>query len=123
MKLDLEWKGYYEYTYNNVQKYAPLKAGVYKISFKQQDETLKVRYVGQSDNLDKRLKEHLDFENEPNECLIERLKKYHAEFSFAEVDKQTDREGAERALYRHYKPICNDPDVIPNGPDIDINVK
>lgn len=122
-KLNLNWKGYYEYTYDNVQKYAPLKAGVYKIAIKQQGGTLRVRYVGQADNLDKRLKQHLDFENEQNECLVERLKKYHAEFSFAEAGNQTDRNGAERALYNHYEPICNDPDAIPNGPDIDINVR
>jgi excinuclease UvrABC nuclease subunit len=121
--LQLNWKGYYEYISDNVQKYAPTKAGVYKISVKQQDDTLKVRYVGQANDLDRRLKKHLDVDNEQNECLAERIRKYHTEFSFAEISNQDDRDGAERALYNHYKPTCNDPDAIPDGPDIDINHK
>lgn len=121
--LQLYWKGYYEYTSNNVQKYAPAGAGVYKISVKQKDGKLKVRYIGQANNLDRRLKEHLDTDNEQNECLVERIKKYHTEFSFAEISGQNGRNGAELALYNYYKPECNDPDRIPNEPDIEINSK
>jgi excinuclease UvrABC nuclease subunit len=120
-KLELDWQGYYKYTSGNVQKYAPTKGGVYKISFRQKNGNLKVRYVGQANDLDRRLKEHLDLDNEQNECLVERLKKYNAEFSFAEISTQNDRNGAEKALYDYYKPVCNDPDKIPNGPDIEIN--
>lgn len=119
--IQLDWKGYFEYTDGNVQKYAPTKAGVYKIGIKQKDEKLAVRYIGQANDLDRRLKEHLDLDNEPNECLVERLRKYHAEFSFAEVNTQSDRDGAEKALYDFYEPACNDADAIPNGPDIEIN--
>jgi len=121
--LQLNWKGYYEYTTENVQKYAPNRAGVYKISVKQEGGDLKVRYVGQANDLDRRLKEHLDTDNEQNDCLAERIKKYHTEFSFAEISNQNDRDGAELALYNHYSPKCNDPDGIPNGPDIEINYK
>lgn len=121
--LQLDWKGYYEYTSDNVQKCAPTSGGVYKISVKQQGGGLKVRYVGQANDLDRRLKEHLDTDNEQNECLAERVKKYHTEFSFAEVGDQSDRDGAELALFNYYKPECNDPDGIPNGPDIEINFK
>ncbi|MCC6323771.1 GIY-YIG nuclease family protein [Candidatus Nomurabacteria bacterium] len=120
-KIELTWQGYYEYTSDNVQKYAPTNAGVYKIGIKQKDGKLAVRYIGQANDLDRRLKEHLDLKNEQNECLAERLKKYHAEFSFAEVSSQGDRDGAEKALYDFYTPDCNDPDGIPNGPDIEIN--
>ncbi len=122
-KLQLSWKGYYKYTESNVQKYSPVKAGVYKVGIRQQGGKLAVRYIGQTNNLDRRLKEHLDFENEENECLVKRLRKYDARFSFAEVSSQSDRDGAEKALYDNYKPVCNDTDVIPNGPDININVR
>ena len=121
--LNLDWKGYYKYTADNVQKYAPTSAGVYKIAIEQKDGTLKVRYVGQANDLDRRLKEHLDLDNEQNECLKERLKKYTAYFSFADVSLQSDRDGCELALYTYYKPVCNDPDGIPNGPVLEINVK
>src|SRR3989344_1734594 len=36
----------------------------------------------EQNDLDRRLKEHLDLKNEENECLVERLRKYHAAFSF-----------------------------------------
>src|SRR3989344_1720599 len=121
--IQLDWKGYFGYTEDNVQKYAPTRAGVYKIGIKQKDGNLAVRYVGQANDLDRRLKEHLDLKNEENECLAERLRKYHAEFSFAEVSTQNDRDGAEKALYDYYAPQCNDSDSIPNGPDIEINVR
>ena len=122
-KLQLDWKGYHEYTEENVQKYTPTRAGIYKIGIKQQNGKLAVRYVGQANDLDRRLKEHLDLKNEQNECLAERLRKYNAEFSFAEVGTQNDRDGAEKALYDYYAPQCNDSDAIPNGPDIEINVR
>ncbi len=120
-KIQLDWQGYYKYTDENVQKYASTNAGVYKIGIKQKDGKLKVRYVGQANDLDRRLKEHLDLDSEQNKCLEERLRKYHAEFSFAKVSTQNDRNGAEKALYDYYKPTCNDEDAIPNGPDIEIN--
>ena len=121
--IQLDWQGYHKYTAENVQNYAPTGAGVYKISFKQTDGKLKVRYVGQTNDIDRRLNEHLDIDNEQNECLVERLGKYNAEFSFAEVSTQSDRDGAEKALYEHYQPTCNDRDAIPNGPDLEINPK
>lgn len=119
--LKLDWQGYYKYVPESVQKYAPTNGGVYKISFEQNDGKLKVRYVGQANDLDRRLKEHLDLKNEENECLAGRLRKYRAEFAFAEISTQNDRDGAEKALYDYYKPVCNDEDAIPNGPDIEIN--
>jgi excinuclease UvrABC nuclease subunit len=112
--LSLTWKGYYKYTIENVEQYAPDKPGVYKIAILQKGGRLKVRYVGQTDNLKRRLKEHLDFDREENECLRERLKKYSASFAFAAVARQGDRDGAERALYLHYEPVCNDEDSIPS---------
>ena len=122
-KLTLDWKGYYGYTGKDVKQYAPSKAGVYKISFKQKDGKFVVRYVGQANDIERRLNEHLDLENEQNECLAERLRKYNASFSFAEISGQSDCDGAEKALYDHYQPVCNDPDAIPNGPDIEINIR
>ena len=120
-QLQLDWQGYYQYTDANVQKHAPTSGGVYKIGIKQKDGKLAVRYVGQANDLDRRLKEHLDLDNEQNGCLAERLRKYHAEFAFANVGTQSDRDGAEKALYDYYEPACNDEDAIPNGPDIEIN--
>lgn len=112
---------YYRYTLENVNEFASIKSGVYKISFKQDTGYLKVRYIGQAKNILDRLKQHLDFKNEKNECLVERLRQYHAEFAYAVVDSQEDRDGAERALYNYYEPICNNSDAIPNGPSLIVN--
>lgn len=120
-KINLDWHGYYKYNSDNVDKYVPEKAGVYKIAVLQSNDKLKVHYVGQSTDLNNRLKAHLDLKNEENDCLIEHLRKYHRRFKFAQVALQNNRDGAERALYFYYIPECNDPDAIPDGPDIDIN--
>ena len=120
-KLHLTWIGYYKYTSDSVSKNVPEDAGVYKISVSQQDDTLKVHYVGQAENLQKRLKEHLNVDSEKNKCLAEHLSKYSCSYKFALVSRQEDRDAAEKALYIHYKPECNDPDAIPNAPDVEIN--
>ncbi|MBI4378245.1 MAG: hypothetical protein HY578_04010 [Nitrospinae bacterium] len=49
------------------------------------------------------------------------MTKYLCHFKFVLLSLQEERDTAERALYLHYKPECNDPDVIPSGPDVDIN--
>jgi len=121
--LGLIWEGYYGYTDKNVDKYAPARSGVYKIGIVQKGGRLKVRYIGQANDLQARLKEHLDFDSEQNECLRSRLEKYTARFAFAEISGQKDRHGAERALYHHYRPVCNDEDSIPTGPDVVINYR
>ena len=120
-RLHLTWNGYYKYTSDSVSRNVPEEAGVYKISVSQQDGTLKVHYVGQSENLQKRLKEHLDIENEQNECLARHISKYSCSYKFALVPKQEDRDAVERALYIHYRPECNNPDAIPDVPDVEIN--
>jgi len=120
-KLNPTWNGYYSYNNSSVEKNVPESAGVYKISVSQQDKTLKVHYVGQAENLRKRLKEHLDTANEQNECLVEHIEKYACSYNFALISRQEDRNVAERALYIHYKPDCNNPDAIPDAPDVEIN--
>lgn len=120
-KLNLIWNGYYSYNDSSVERNVPESAGVYKISVSQQDKTLKVHYVGQAENLRKRLKEHLDTTNEQNKCLVEHIERYTCSYKFALVSRQGDRDAAERALYIHYKPECNDPDAIPDAPDVEIN--
>jgi len=121
-RLNLEWKGYYIYTWENVNMHAPYnRAGVYKVGVRQSNGNWKIRYVGQANDLDRRLKEHLDFSNEKNECLVEKLRKYECGFCFAKISSQDDRNGSENYLYRFYKPSCNNPDAIPNDSHIEIN--
>ena len=120
-KITLDWQGYYDYTEDNVLARAPTNAGVYKIGVKLKNGNIRVCYVGQANDLERRLREHLDLDNEQNECLVEQLKKYITKFSFAKVSTKSDRDGAEKALYTHYGPECNDGNAIPNEPDVEIN--
>lgn len=115
--MKLEWSSLYEYNGSNVNVYAPLSAGVYRLSC-QMDDKRPVFYVGQTDNLDQRLRYHLSNE-EANGCIVRKLRRYTCYFRFAKVERQADRNGAERALYDHFSPECND--VVPPGPAADIN--
>ena len=117
-KVELKWSSIILYTLSNVKKSAPLSAGVYRLSF-EKDDKLTVFYVGQADNLDKRLSEHLSDE-EQNDCIRRKLKNYTCHFRFAKVASQGDRDCAERALYDHYdEPECNI--ITPPGEPCDIN--
>jgi excinuclease UvrABC nuclease subunit len=119
-RLYLKWVGYYEYTKENVVSFVPERAGVYKLSVQLKNGNLRPFYVGQTVNLEKRLIEHLQT-FEPNDCIRKKVGNYICHFKFALLSWQEDRDGAERALFLHYKPECNDPDAIPSGPDVDIN--
>ena len=89
-------------------------AGVYRLSYYcEKDEKYRVYYVGQSKNLRSRLSDHLP-NNEEDECCEKYLGKYDCYFRTALISKQSDRDGAEVALYDYYKPKC-----VERKPDVD----
>lgn len=114
-KLTLDWNGYYAYNEQNVARFVPTQAGVYVLAGNQ-----RVFYVGQARDLRERLYAHLQ-SAEPNSCIREYIGRYFCSFKFALLSRQEDRDAAERALYLHYRPVCNDPNAIPNVPLVDIN--
>lgn len=105
-KLTLDWSDVIQYTGSNVNIHAPLSAGVYRLSCKEGDK-LPVFYVGQAENLYERFRDHLS-DGEPNACIVRCLRRYTCYFRFAKVARQADRDCAERALYDHYNPRCNE---------------
>src|SRR3990167_7036658 len=111
-KLTLDWKGYYGYSEQNVSWYVPAQVGVYVLAVQLQGSNLRVFYVGQASDLRERLYAHLQ-STEPNSCIREYVGKYICHFKFAFLYRQEDRDAAERALYFHYRPACNDPNAIP----------
>ncbi len=113
-QVALAWHPYRPLTWPNVQTYAPASAGVYKLAVLNTEGTLTVFYVGQSGDLDARLKDHLS-DSEPNHCLREMIRQYDCRFSVASVASQQDRDAAERKLYLYFRPSCNE--VVPSGPD------
>lgn len=111
--VTLAWQRYLPLNLANVQAYAPVKAGVYKIAVNLVNGQKRVVYVGKADDLDARLKDHLS-EWEPNMDLHSLVRRYECSFSLAVVPLQTDRDAAERALYLNFRPSCNE--QVPSGP-------
>jgi hypothetical protein len=61
-------------------------------------------YVGQADDLEMRLQEHLAG-IEPDPCMQQKIAA--SAFRFAEIEAKRDRNGVERFLYDRYRPECN----------------
>lgn len=113
-QVTLNWEPYRQFTWDNVQSHVPLKAGVYKLAVHLKNGELRVFYVGQAADLDSRLKDHLG-ESELNDALRSMVEQYQCSFTFALVPLAQERNAAERALYLHFRPSCNDQE--PSGPD------
>ena len=111
--VTLAWQRYLPFSLANVQAYAPVQAGVYKIAVNLTTGKKQVVYVGQAADLDSRLKDHLS-EWECNLDLYSLVRQYQCSFAFAAVPLQADRDAAERALYLHFRPSCNT--QVPTGP-------
>lgn len=99
------WSNLYPYTKANVQKYAPLTGGVYRLSYKKNSDCF-VFYVGQSNNLERRLLEHLS-SSEIDICIKRHLRDYSCFFRFIEISSQDERNRIEREQIDKYNPDCN----------------
>lgn len=119
--MNLDWIGPHRLTDENVTKYVSAEPGVYRLSVEQTNGEKRIVYVGQSKNLEDRQNQYLNYETK-NECLLNHLKNHNCYFKVARVDYADDRDGAERALYDHFKgPECNDKDRIPDVQPLDMN--
>lgn len=99
------WSNRNSYTKTNVQKYAPLTSGVYRLIYKKGDEYY-VFYVGQSNNLERRLLEHLS-SSEEDPCIKRHLRDYECFFRFVEISSLDERNRLEREQIQEYSPNCN----------------
>ena len=77
-----------------------------------------LRWAGASD-LEDRLLDHLS-DSEENECIKTKVARFICGYEYAEVAKQSDRDGIEKFLYDHYPPECNQ--VDPGGTPIKVNL-
>lgn len=118
--MKIQWIGYHRFNKENIKKYVPENAGVYKISVKLKNGDLRPIYVGQAKFLFSRLSQYAVADTD-NKCLIRNLKDYQCHFKVAEVAKQADRDAVEKALYNRYKPECNDGSKIPDVTPADVN--
>ncbi|MHC4660353.1 MAG: GIY-YIG nuclease family protein [Planctomycetota bacterium] len=99
------WSNRYFYSEGNVRKYAPVSGGVYRLIHRSGDNYY-VYYVGQANNLERRLLEHLQ-SSEPNGCIKRHQKDYTCYFRFIEVPSASERDRIEEEQIREYNPDCN----------------
>jgi len=112
--MQLKWTDLISLTKTGVDGIKSI-AGVYRLIYHNgSDGKNYVYYVGQADNLNARLTQHLSA-NEENECCQKHLDKYTCYFRAAGISTQDDRNGAEVSLYNKFKPTCVEriPDVDP----------
>lgn len=103
--LKLEWKKCDPETeFKNVSE----KAGVYIISTKQKiDGEYEVKYVGQASNLKERAQQHWSRNEQNTELKNHIANRYAMKFSYAELPSQSDRDGVELFLFKHFDPMYN----------------
>lgn len=99
------WSSRYNYNSTDVNRYAPSNGGVYRLIHKR-TEKFYVFYVGQSNNLKRRLLEHLS-PSESDTCIKRHLRDYTCYFRFIEIASQSERDKVERQQIQEYKPSCN----------------
>ena len=100
-----EWSSRHSYTEANVRKYAPTSGGVYRLIYKSKEKH-PVFYVGKSDNLERRLLEHLS-PSEPDACIKRHLRDYDCFFRFIEASSASERDRIEKEQIKEYSPSCN----------------
>jgi len=116
--MQLKWTNLIDLTQTGISKIKEVP-GVYRLSFLNSvDNKYYVYYVGQSENLNDRLFQHLSG-NETNPCCNKHLENYNCYFKAAAISAQSDRDGAEVSLYLHFKPSC--PEKIPDVKPLEIN--
>lgn len=88
-------------------------AGVYRLSYKGEDGSIYVYYVGQAADIKTRLLQHLS-DTEPSEKIKYYLTK-ECYFRYAQISKDYIRDAAEKQMYKQYQPPCNEKE--PQGRD------
>lgn len=111
------------YDSTTVDSHAPEQAGVYILTRRGTDGKYHSFYIGQANDLRRRLKEHL-LAGESNACIRNNVV-HPCGFKHALVSHQVHRDAAEAAIY-HAHPDwygCNDPDTVPPlNPDYDVEI-
>ena len=115
--MELKWYGRYSYDEQTVKKGVLKKPGNYMIMVKLKNENFRPIYVGQSNNLEERLLEHLS-DSENNFCLKKHVKDYTLGIRYCYANSETDRKNIEYTLYQNYSHECNQ--NIPDGREIPI---
>ena len=104
--LNLNWKQINPYNRKSNLDNVTEKPGIYILSCELKNNTYKVVYVGQTLDLQRRLKEHLR-DDEKNLGIKEYLDKYCLKAVYAEVTS-SNLDGVELYLYNKFDPKLNE---------------
>lgn len=84
----------------------PNVGGIYRLINKGTDGKFYVFYVGQANDLEARLLDHLA-SWEPNTCIKNKVRSLECHFRFARVPTKAERDRLEAQEVREYQPACN----------------
>jgi excinuclease UvrABC nuclease subunit len=120
-KWTLYWTKLIQLTSENLDDIPENIPGVYRLSYKHPtDGNYYVFYVGKSENIKRRLLEHIAPE-EVNEGIKLFVNSKICYFKYAQVSEDYIRSAAERQMYKHYEPTYNR--VEPEGrEDVEVNL-
>ena len=114
----LTWTKLTLLTENLVKALPNTLPGVYRFSYEAEDGNHYVFYIGQTEDVKRRLLEHLS-SLENNICIRNYLATKNCFFRYARITRSYIRDAAERQMYKQYEPSCNEKE--PEGRD-DIKV-
>ena len=118
--MQITWSSFHaKYNEAEVKAYVPRSAGVYLLWVQLKNDKWRCFYAGQADDLERRVLRHLA-DSEENECIKKHVSAYVCGFEYAEIGRQSDRDGIEKYLYDHYRPECNQNN--PGGTAIEVNL-
>lgn len=80
--------------------------GVYRLSYKAEDDNYYVFYIGKAEKIKERLLQHLS-STEENVCIKNYLDTKKCFFRYAKITKSYIREATEKKMYKQYVPTCN----------------
>jgi len=118
-KLNLDWQGYYPFDERSVKDKVRDRSGIYKISIKQKNGSLKPVLIGQAASLTMKLLEQVTTREKT--CITEQIATGDCRFKIAYLHTQEELDAAERALYKRYTPKCNDPETVPKAEDVEVD--
>lgn len=118
-KLHLDWQGYYPADEKTIRDKVEDRSGIFKISLKVPDGSLKPIFTAQAASVRMKLLENVTALN--GSCIKEQMAKGGCQFRFAYLYTKEDLDAADRALYKRYTPKCNDPKAVPEVEDVEIN--
>ncbi len=124
-KIPVSWIGFQELIASDISSKVQERPGVYRLVEPHSDTAIWPFYVGQADDLQRRLLQHVS-NSEENACIKRTISEKKCKFKFAYVQPQKDRDDIERTLYEHFKhseqirhPRCND--KVPPGELCEVN--